>query len=118
MSTARQNRQDTPIWALLTAVSLVVVILSFVHFRHSLPATHDVGFTVPLPSKITKDSQRGSRSIVSSDGQFMTLDPSGRFLMNSITKKPVFITGDAPWSLITQLVNSDLEVYLLDRASR
>jgi hypothetical protein len=48
----------------------------------------------------------------------MTLDPTGRFLINSITKRPVFITGDAAWSLITQLTNADVEVYLSDRAAR
>ena len=48
----------------------------------------------------------------------MTLDPTGRFLINSITKKPVFITGDAAWSLITQVDNSDVELYLSNRASR
>jgi hypothetical protein len=64
------------------------------------------------------DLQGGARSIVSADGQFMTLDPTGRFLVNSITRQPVFITGDAAWSLITQLNNSDVDIYLSDRASR
>ncbi len=48
----------------------------------------------------------------------MTLDPTGRFLVNSITDKPVFITGDAAWSLITQLDDSDVQIYLSDRAAR
>ena len=48
----------------------------------------------------------------------MTLDSSGKYLMNSITKKPVFIIGEAAWTLITQLDNSDVEFYLSDRASR
>jgi Protein of unknown function (DUF4038)/Putative collagen-binding domain of a collagenase len=56
--------------------------------------------------------------ILSASGQFMTLDSNGKFLINSITQKPVFIVGEAAWSLMTQLSDSDVEVYLSDRASR
>ena len=73
---------------------------------------------MPVSAKMTKGSPGGTRPIVSAAGQFMTLDPTGRFLINSTTNKPVFITGDSAWSLITQLDNSDAEVYLSDRASR
>jgi hypothetical protein len=48
----------------------------------------------------------------------MTLDPAGKFLINSITNKPIFITGEAAWSLQGQLSDADIEVYLSDRASR
>lgn len=57
-------------------------------------------------------------SIITASGQFMTLDSTGKFLINSVTNKPVFITGDAAWSLITELDNSDVDIYLSDRASR
>lgn len=60
----------------------------------------------------------GSRPIVNAQGEFITLDPSGKYLINSITKHPVFITGDSAWSLITQLDNADVDLYLSDRASR
>ena len=55
---------------------------------------------------------------MSADGQFITLNSSGTYLVNSITKKPVFLTGDSAWSLITQLDNSGVDTYLSDRASR
>jgi hypothetical protein len=122
MSTAHQirpqARQCFPLRTLLGTVLFLIVILSVVHFRRRLIATHDVGFSTPHADAVNMDPQRSSRSIVSSNGQFITLDPTGKFLINSITKKPVFITGDAAWSLITQLDNSDVEVYLSDRASR
>ncbi|HWY60247.1 MAG TPA: DUF4038 domain-containing protein [Terriglobales bacterium] len=118
MPSVLQRRQGLRLLALLAALSVVVVILSVFHFRHSLTATHDAGFTVPLPGTMTKHSYGAAKSIVSADGQFMTLDPSGRFLINSTTNKPVFISGDAAWSLITQLDDSDAEIYLSDRASR
>ena len=73
---------------------------------------------MPVSAAMTNGSPGGTRHIVSSAGQFMTLDPTGRFLINSISNKPVFITGDAAWSLITQLDNADVEAYLSDRASR
>jgi hypothetical protein len=109
--TARENRWALPLGALLAAASVLTLILSVVHFRHSSNATGDVGFTARF-------SGNGAHDIVSAAGQFMTLDPTGRFLINSATNKPVFITGDAAWSLITQLDNSDVEIYLSDRASR
>lgn len=97
---------------------LLAVVVAFVHFRPRLAAVHDPGFTI-LPSRSAAESSNAyQHSIVSAPGQFVTLDPTGRFLINSFTNKPVFITGDTPWSLITQLDNSDVEIYLSDRASR
>ena len=51
-------------------------------------------------------------------GQFMALSADKTYLVNTITGKPVFITGEAPWSLIAQPSNADVETYLADRASR
>ncbi len=50
--------------------------------------------------------------------QFMTLDPTKTFLMNSFTGKPVFITGDAPQTLMVQVNNADVLTYLNDRSAR
>lgn len=50
--------------------------------------------------------------------QWMTLDPSGKFLVNQVTSKPVFITGDAPQTLFVEVRDADVELYLRDRASR
>lgn len=77
----------------VAATSLLAFLLCVVFFRNRLAAAHDVGFAIPRLAKATKDTQVGARPIVSADGQFMTLDPDGKFLINSYTKKPVFITG-------------------------
>ncbi|MGA8223698.1 MAG: DUF4038 domain-containing protein [Candidatus Acidiferrales bacterium] len=104
--------------ALLAAVLLIALIFSVVRFREKIRAIHDAGFSAPPTDVRGTDSRSSARSIVSTEGQFVTLDSSGRYLVNSITKKPVFITGDDAWSLITQLSNAGVEVYLSDRASR
>ncbi len=48
----------------------------------------------------------------------MTIDPTGEFLINSITNKPVFITGEDAWALSNQLDNADMQAYLSRRASQ
>jgi len=50
--------------------------------------------------------------------QLMTLSADKTHLVNTITNKPVFMNGDAAWSAIVQLNDSDAEKYLSDRASR
>jgi hypothetical protein len=101
------------------AVGIILgALLAAIHFRHILTAAHDPGFSAPPHITVASDSRAGARPIVSADGEFITLEPAGKFLINSITKKPVFITGDSAWSLITQLDNADVELYLSDRASR
>ena len=51
-------------------------------------------------------------------GQFMALSPDRTHLINTFTNRPVFITGEAAWSLIAQLSDADVETYLADRAAR
>jgi hypothetical protein len=51
-------------------------------------------------------------------GQFMALSPDKTHLINTFTNKPVFITGDAAWSLIVQPSDAGVETYLADRAAR
>jgi len=51
-------------------------------------------------------------------GQFMALDTSKSHLVSTFTNRPVFITGDAAWSLIAQPSDADVDAYLEDRASR
>lgn len=51
-------------------------------------------------------------------GQLMTLSRDRTHLINSFTNKPVFITGEAAWSLIAQLPEEDAEAYLSDRERR
>ena len=102
---------------LLAAILLIGAVWSFPHLRKKLASIHDPGFAPIYASKAALDSQNHARHIVSVEGQFVTLDPTGRFLINSITGKPVFLTGDAAWSLITQLSDADVETYLSDRAA-
>jgi hypothetical protein len=93
-------------------------MLLIIHFRPRITASHDPGFAGAYPTEGTIGWRSDPRSILSAEGQFITLDPSGSYLVNSITKKPVFITGDVAWSLLTQLSDADVDVYLSDRASR
>jgi len=119
MPDTRENGRRSVLWALLTGAVLVGVLLATIHFRRVLRAAHDPGFSVaPAHATIPIGSRDGARPIVSARGEFITLEPGGKFLINSITNKPVFITGDSAWSLITQLDNADVELYLSDRASR
>ncbi len=55
---------------------------------------------------------------LNSSMQFMVLDPTKTFLMNTVTGKPVFMTGDAPQTLMVQVNNADVVQYLTDRQSR
>jgi hypothetical protein len=52
-------------------------------------------------------------------GQFMALSADKTHLVNTITNKPMFITGEDAFDLAVQLSsNSDIDAYLSDRASR
>jgi hypothetical protein len=51
-------------------------------------------------------------------GEFMALSPNKSHLVNTFTGKPVFITGEAAWSLIAQPSDAQVDTYLADRASR
>ncbi|MGC2398450.1 MAG: DUF4038 domain-containing protein [Acidobacteriaceae bacterium] len=50
--------------------------------------------------------------------QLMTLDPTGKYLVNQSTGKPTFMTGDCPQTIFVQASDADAEAYLKDRASR
>ncbi len=50
--------------------------------------------------------------------QLMTLDPTGKYLVNQSTGKPAFMTGDSPQTIFVQVSDADAEAYLKDRASR
>jgi hypothetical protein len=51
-------------------------------------------------------------------GQFMALSADKTYLVNTITNKPVFITGEQAYNLATNLsLNSDIEYYLSTRQS-
>jgi hypothetical protein len=118
MTVVPQNR-FSPARVVLPALLIVIAAaLSLSRFRPAISAGHDPGFTRALPLTSKLRSHDGARPIRNAPGQFVTLEPTGKFLINSITGKPVFITGDAAWSLITQLDDADVDLYLSDRASR
>lgn len=72
-----------------------------------------IAVAIPLDPHTWKASSAGGAS-----GQFMALDASRSHLVNNFTNKPVFITGDAAWSLIAEPSDADVDAYLNDRASQ
>ena len=48
----------------------------------------------------------------------MTLDPTGKFLVNPATGQPVWIQGDSPQAIGVQVSTEDVEKYLADRQAR
>jgi Protein of unknown function (DUF4038)/Putative collagen-binding domain of a collagenase len=50
--------------------------------------------------------------------QFVTLSADEKYLVNSFTNKPVFITGEDAYLLTLQASDSDVDAYLQDRASK
>lgn len=50
--------------------------------------------------------------------QLMTISANGHYLFNSITSKPVYITGDDAFLLMTELCLPDVKTYLDDRQAK
>jgi hypothetical protein len=98
--------------ARLAIVTLCLAILLCSYFYY--------GFGVvskPVAQSGAKESA-GAAATKAESGQFMALDATKSHLVNTFTNKPVFITGDAAWSLIAQPSDADVDTYLEDRASR
>ncbi len=55
---------------------------------------------------------------INSSSQFMTLDPTGTYLVNTYTNTPVFCTGDAPQLAATQISNANAVTYFQDRSAK
>ena len=52
-------------------------------------------------------------------GQFMALSADRTHLVNTFTEKPVFISGDTAYNLVTQTAsNADVEAYLANREAK
>ena len=86
------------------AIALVVCLIGFA-LAHSSPAH----------AKIHKKPKSATGT---GPGQFMVLSPDKTHLVNTVTNKPVFIAGEAAWSLIAQPSNAGVETYLADRSAR
>src|ERR1044071_8688692 len=52
------------------------------------------------------------------DAQQIILSADRKYLVNAATRQPVFITGEAAWSLLVQLNDADTLTYLRDRSAR
>jgi hypothetical protein len=103
----------------LLAVATAIAILIFVVLLHyEFRTRFSVRSEAVLASRKSARGEHISNSVLDAPGQFMTLDPTGTFLINSINKRPVFIGGDSAWSLVTQLDDADVQLYLSDRAAR
>jgi len=50
--------------------------------------------------------------------QLITLSANKKYLVNSFTNQPVFLTGDAPQILVEEISDADAITYLADRAAR
>jgi hypothetical protein len=82
------------------AVAVVVCLIG-------LALAHSSLAQVVIPEKLSSEP-----------GQFMALSADKTHLINTFTNKPVFITGEAAWSLIAEPSDADVETYLADRAAR
>ena len=103
----------------VAAVAALLLAVATIRFYDRVSQKQiDVRFPVPADDATNANLEAGRKLRRNAPGQFMTLDPTGKFLINSVTQKPVFITGEAAWSLQVQLSDEDVEAYLSDRESR
>lgn len=105
---------------LLTSAAFLILFalgLRILRLHHRTPVPPSL-FHIPKGDQSAADLRTSSRGAGSVQGQFMNLDPSRKFLVNSSSNRPVFITGDSAWSLQGQLSDEEIELYLADRASK
>ena len=114
--TTPDTNGPTRLWVMLVGTLFLVAILAVVHHRPSdLQAIPR--FQVPSVDRAPTNSAGSTAETVPSR-QLMTLDPTRKFLINSNTDKPVFVTGEDAWSLQVQLSDADAQYYLADRQAR
>jgi hypothetical protein len=112
-----QNGRRLPLRTLLAGALLFIATLAVVHHRRPHRQTIP-RFQVPSADRVAPNSAGVAAKTVIPSGQLMTLDPTRKFLINSNTNKPVFITGEDAWSLEVQLSDADAQYYLADREAR
>jgi Protein of unknown function (DUF4038)/Putative collagen-binding domain of a collagenase len=118
MSKARQKSWLKLVLILLASALILAATLGGFHHSRSPAGTRAIQFQIPVSDRVSRDSSNSGNSTIVPGDQLMTLDPTRKFLINSATKKPVFITGDSAWSLQGRLSDFDIQFYLNDRASR
>jgi Protein of unknown function (DUF4038)/Putative collagen-binding domain of a collagenase len=63
--------------------------------------------------------RKGKSGSLEETGQFMTLSADRTHLVNTFTNKPVFISGDTAYNLVTQPASdADVEAYLSNRQAK
>lgn len=102
----------------LAALMLLGAILLKVYFKENRYRFSALRSQNSQPNRPRPANGAQRREPVNGSPQLMTLDPTGKYLIDSRSNKPVFITGDAAWSLQVQLSNEEVQLYLTDRASR
>jgi len=89
-------------------------------FSPSLTAPESAAVTIMDNAADSPQSIMLSGTGIVASGQFMALDATKKFLVNTTVSpaKPVFLTAEDAFSLVDELSNADIETYLADRASK
>jgi Protein of unknown function (DUF4038)/Putative collagen-binding domain of a collagenase len=74
--------------------------------------------TLGMASVVSLAQTAGVQATPQAPNQLMTLSPNGKYLINSYTNQPVFITGEDGWGAIINLSNGEASTYLKNRAKR
>jgi Protein of unknown function (DUF4038)/Putative collagen-binding domain of a collagenase len=83
-------------------------------YTYAVDAFNSSGNVSALSSSITATTSAATSGLPAYPLQ---ISNNGRYLVDQ-NNHPFYITGEQAWSLITELSNSDVNVYLTDRASR
>ncbi len=75
-------------------------------------------FSVVVSNSAGSTTSTSATLNVTAAGQLMVLSPDKTHLVNTLTNKPVFITGEDAWDLATQVDNADAVNYLSSRAQQ
>lgn len=106
---------------MLPAALLVVCIVAVAVVSSNRENRRQDRTTLHTPAPVTPNQARARipNSATHGKGQFMALSTDKTYLVNTITNKPVFITGDTAYDLSVQLSSdADLETYLANRQAK
>jgi len=101
-------------------IAATVIFLAAVLVVTFRPQVHElaIGGLEWLKPAHPEDMGNPGMRVVQAAGQMLTLDSTGKYFVNTITHKPVFLTGDSPQQLATELCAADVDHYLADRQNR
>jgi len=113
------SRRNVKLHRLAVAACLPVILLSPLLTAHLYTCVGKGAVSAATAQNARESGETISMAATEAPrGQFMALDANKSHLVNTFTNKPVFITGEAAWSLIAQPSDADVDTYLEDRASR